>query len=124
MFAETVTNRLNFAAFPSSRQVRTTYVRRVGESVTMHSGVSEGALGGHYNARFYKICEDRFRAYANLSRGEDFSLTLPSVQLSDSGTYTAEIIIMFSALNSEITQKYPVPTEEISLTVYSKFDTL
>lgn len=86
----------------------------------MKSGVSEGALGGHYHAMFYKTCEDSYLAFDNITRGDDFSLTIPSVKLSDTGTYIAEVLIKYTPLNSALEKSYPVLTQEISLTVYSE----
>ena len=77
-------------ARPRPRQVKTYHERAVGESVTLRSGVGEGALAGHYTAYFYKNSTH----FTNVSRGDDFSLTLTSLQLSDSGIYTPVVRIL------------------------------
>ena len=82
--------------------------------MTIRSGVGEGALAAHYTADFYK---DRYIEVTNVSRGDDFSLTISSVELSDSGTYVPSVSIDIG--NGEM---YPVPyLPTITLTVYSEF---
>ena len=58
--------------------------------MTLLSGVGEGALASHYTAEWTK---DGYIPYTNISRGSDFSLNINSVDISDNGTYTSEVII-------------------------------
>lgn len=100
-------------ARPRPRQVETYHERHVRESVTLRSGVGEGALARHYTAYFHKNSTH----FTNVSRGDDFSLTLTSLQLSDSGIYTPTVRIETG--NGEI---YLVPDlSPITLVVYSEF---
>ena len=100
-------------ARPRPRQVETYHERAVGESVTLRSGVGEGALAAHYTAYFDKNSTH----FTNVSRGDDFSLTLTSLQLSDSGIYTPTVRIETG--NGDI---YLVPDlSPITLAVYSEY---
>ena len=75
------------AACPIDRQaVQTTYTVPVGGSVTLPSGVGPGALREHYRARWFKGLHTEVTD-ANILDGDDFSLQMESLQLSDSGTY-------------------------------------
>jgi hypothetical protein len=86
--------------------------------VTLRSGVGEGALAGHYSAEFYKTTSTENTELTNVSRGEDYSLTISSLQLSDSGTYEPSVSI--TTVNGDIFYYLKNPPT-ITLTVYSKF---
>ena len=82
----------------------------------MESGVGEGKLGAHYEAIFYKNSYNNIMPYTNVSRGEDFSLIISSVQLGDSGIYEPVVLIdIGNGLNYVIE-----PTNRISLKVYGE----
>ena len=93
--------------------MKTTYLERVGDAVIMESGVGEGKLGAHYEAIFHK---DGYIQYTNVSRGEDFSLIISSVQLGDSGIYEPEVLIDIGNGHNYVVQ----PTNQIILTVYGE----
>jgi hypothetical protein len=83
--------------------------------VTLRSGVGEGALAAHYSAEFYKTTSTEYTELTNISRGEDFSLTISSLQLSDSGTYEPSVSITTG--NGDIFYFLQNPPT-ITLTVY------
>ena len=75
------------AACPINRQaVQTTYTVPVGGSVTLLSGVGPGALREHYRARWFRGLHTEVKD-ATILDGDDFSLQMESLQLSDSDTY-------------------------------------
>ena len=78
----------------------------------IRSGVGEGALASHYTAVFYK----NGLTFTNVSRGEDFSLKILSLELSDSGTYKPSISITTGSGDIYLVPNLPI----ISLIVYSK----
>ena len=108
----------DISAIPRKEEVPEYYERHVGESVTLRSGVGEGALAAHYTASFYKTTSTENTELTNVSRGEDFSLTISSLQLSDSGTYEPSVSI--TTMNGDIFYYLSNPST-ITLTVYSKF---
>ena len=105
-------------AVPRQEEVPEYYEKHVGESVTLRSGVGEGALAAHYSAEFYKTTSTEYTELTNISRGEDFSLTISSLQLSDSGAYEPSVSITTG--NGDIFYFLQNPPT-ITLTVYSKF---
>ena len=108
----------DISAIPRKEEVPEYYERHVGESVTLRSGVGEGALAAHYTASFYKTTSSEITELTNVSKGEDFSLTISSLQLSDSGTYEPSVSI--TTMNGDIFYYLRNPPT-ITLTVYSKF---
>ena len=112
---------LTISAIPRKEEVPEYYERHVGESVTLRSGVGEGALAAHYTASFYKTTSTENTELTNVSRGEDFSLTISSLQLSDSGIYEPSVsITTITTVNGDIFYYLRNPPT-ITLTVYSKF---
>ena len=105
-------------AVPRQEEVPEYYEKHVGESVTLRSGVGEGALASHYSAEFYKTTSTAYTELTNVSRGEDYSLTISSLQLSDSGIYEPSVSI--TTENGEIFYYLQNPPP-ITLKVYSKF---
>ena len=91
------------------------YELEEGESVTLRSGVGEGALADHYTAVFYR--KEPFVEFTNISRGNDFSLTLTSLELSDSGVYIPSVTIETGSSSTYLVRELPT----ITLTVYSEF---
>ena len=85
--------------------------------MTLKSGVGEGALADHYTATFWKANSSHYIELTDVLSGDDFSLTLSSLQFSDSGMYMPSITITIG--NGEIYPILNLPT--ITLTVYSKF---
>ena len=84
--------------------------------MTILNGVGEGALAQHYSPQWFK---DRVPLdNANVSRGEDFSLNIESVELSDSGGYVSSVTLK----NEEGMNEYIIPEHDrpIQLTVYSE----
>lgn len=107
-----VTSSFVCAAHPSRQDVRSRYVEEVGESVTLSSGVGDGALAAHYSAKWFKDgleLED-----GNISRGEDFSLHIASLRLSDSGSYYSDVTVKDQ---NEYSTEHKT---HIQLTVYSE----
>ena len=78
-------------AHPSRGNVPTQYIKEVGEPVKLLSGVGEGVLADHYHAEWFKghLQLDN----SNISRGEDFSLIIEAVELSDDGEYFSRVTI-------------------------------
>jgi hypothetical protein len=106
---------ITLLAIPRKEEVPEYYERHVGESVTLRSGVGEGALAAHYTASFYKTTSNEIMELTTVSRGEDFSLTISSLQLSDSGTYEPSVSI--TTMNGDIFYYLRNPST-ITLTVY------
>ncbi|CAI8057726.1 hypothetical protein GBAR_LOCUS31444 [Geodia barretti] len=106
---------ITLLAIPRKEEVPEYYERHVGESVTLRSGVGEGALAAHYTASFYKTTSNEITELTTVSRGEDFSLTISSLQLSDSGTYEPSVSI--TTMNGDIFYYLRNPST-ITLTVY------
>ena len=106
-----------YTAHPSRRDVPTHYIRQIGEPVTLHNGVGEGALAGHYSPEWFK--DGVPLANANVSRGEDFSLNIESVKLSDSGAYVSSVNLR----NDNGVIEYTILEHDspIRLTVYGEF---
>lgn len=95
----------------------TTYYTHVGESVTLLSGVGAGALASRYDAEWTK---DGYIPYSNISRGDDFSLNIYSVDHSDNGTYNSEVIVTTGTEGT-----YLVPDgKPIDLIVYGQYNIL
>lgn len=104
-------------AYPDRDQsVRRRYEVAVGQPVRILNGVGEGALASHYRVMWYKgfnlLTETGRISY---DRGDDFSLTFASVEMSDSDSYLSTVIV---SRDSE--QHYVEPEFSIELVVYSK----
>ena len=78
--------------------------------------MGEGALAEHYTVIFTRQTP-YYEEFTNVSRGEDFSLTLTSLDVSDSGTYKPKVSIKVSGGGIFLVKNLP----DIKLIVYSKF---
>lgn len=110
------------AACPIHRKtVQTRYTVPVGGSVTLLSGVGPGALREHYRARWYRGF-GREVTDANILDGDDFSLQMESLQLSDNDTYYS--VVEVCGLPESPCPMTPRCSSEhethISLTVYGE----
>ena len=93
-----------------------TYEVQVGKPVTLRNGVGEGKLANHYLVQWYKGFD--VLAGANISRGDDLSLLLSSVQLSDNGSYFS----MVTVVNDDGDVEHNVgPDIVINLVVYREY---
>ena len=107
----------NTVAYPSRKNVQDHYIVKHGESVTLRSGVGEGALAAHYSPQWFKgflPLRD-----SNISRGKDFSLHIEAVQVSDDGMYFSRVIIFNdNGLAQHVVEENKNP---IVLTVFGEF---
>ena len=88
--------------------------------MTLLSGVGPGALREHYRARWFKGFGTEVTD-ANILDGDDFSLQMGSLQLSDSGTYYSDVEVCdlpeSPCMNSRCLSEQKT---HISLTVYGE----
>ena len=82
----------------------------------LRNGVGEGALGEHYCPRWFK--DGLPLTNANVSRGNDFSLHIEAVKLSDAGAYVSSVTISNGNVNEYTIQENDRP---IRLTVFGEF---
>ena len=100
-------------AYPIRKNVQTHYTIQVGQSVTLLMGVGEGALAAHYTPTWSR--NGATLENANISRGEDFSLYIGAVDLSDAGDYTSSVTVDAEG------NDYILNERHVMLTVFGKF---
>ena len=103
-------------AHPRRVNIQTHFIRQVGEPVILLNGVGEGALGEHYSPRWFK--DGLLLTNANVSRGNDFSLHVEAVKLSDAGAYVSSVSIWNGNFIEYTIQENDRP---IRLTVFGEF---
>ena len=89
--------------------------------MTLLSGVGPGALEEHYRARWYRGFQTEVTD-ANILDGDDFSLQMESLQLSDSDEYYSDVEVCPSPdspcpMNPRCSSEHET---HITLTVYGE----
>ena len=88
--------------------------------MTLPCGVGEGALAAHYTPTWFKDGVPLQKA--NISRGNDFSLHIKAVDLSDAGKYLSTVALLKDPESDNGLTEYSVEENEhpIILTVFSE----
>ena len=93
------------------------YARATGDSVTINCGVRQGALVESYTVvwrrGFQIVNTSDSRFTLQRETGEDYSLTISELQVSDSTNYTCEVAVQLNVA-------YYVPDVPVKLLVYGK----